>query len=892
LSALSRHISKEGIIKALRSVFRYKHLRFDLYYVSTIEQNTNNIFSVTRQLKYSLNNENSTDFAIFINGLPIITCELKNNITGQNTQDAIEQYKRDRDSKELIFNFKRCVCHFALDEHTIAMCTKLDEKSSWFLPFNKGQNDGAGNPYNPNGLNTDYFWKYVLTKPILSKILENYAQVIEEKDRKTNKVKEKQIFPRYHQLDVVEYLIDDVGKNGVGKKYLIQHSAGSGKSNSISWLAYGLVKTKLFDTVLVVTDRVNLDKQIRDTIKAMMEVKGTVEHAFNSSELKKRISNGTPIVISTVHKFQEILKELQEDYGNKKFAIIIDEAHSSQNGSLAAKMNMVLSGNTGNHDKDIEEIVKTIIEGRKMVENASYFAFTATPKNKTLEMFGIPYQDGEETKRKPHHIYTMKQAIEEGFILDVLKNYTPIESYYKLTKIIADDPQFDKKKAQKKLRVYVEGQEFPIAEKAAMIVEHFHNNVAMKIGGKARAMVVTSSIKRAIEYFTIINKELESRNSQFKAIVAFSGEKEIGGKIVNENTLNKFSGKDIEDTFKEEPYRILIAADKFQTGFDEPLLHTMYVDKMLYDIAAVQTLSRLNRAHPQKNDTCVLDFANDADTIQRAFETYYKTTILSKEADPQKLNECLNTMENLQVYDDDMVNACVKLYLGEGDREQLEPLLNKARQNYFDLDIAGQIAFKSNAKTFNRTYNFLAAILPYGSPEWEKKSIFLTLLLPKLPPPKGEDLSEGILETVDLESYRLEKREAMAIKLSDDNAEIDPISTNINIFIPLPELEPLSQIIDEFHTLWGNINWTDKDKIVKQLKELPVNVAKYQAYQNAIKNSDSQNARDESDRATMNEIEKSMSTGLELYKHIMDNEGLKKWVFDMVFNNTYNKPRA
>lgn len=916
LDRLSKKISDDGVVEVLRKPFKYKHKSLDLYMVlpsdgnkEASEQYEKNIFSVTRQLQYSKQHgRRALDMTIFLNGLPIMTFELKNQLTKQNVQDAIHQYKTDREPSELIFNFKRCLVHFAVDDNEVYMCTELKKEKSWFLPFNKGYNDGAGNPPNPSGIKTDYLWKEILTKGELSNILENYAQVICEEDEETKKKTFKQIFPRYHQLQVVKSLLAEAAHQGVGQRYLIQHSAGSGKSNSIAWLAHQLVTLKnndgnVFDTVIVVTDRINLDKQIKNTIRQFMQVSSTVGWAKDSSELKRLLAEGKKIIITIVHKFQFILEDITDVHKNSKFAIIIDEAHSSQNGSLSAKMNIVLSGNVYNDDDALEDKINSLIEGKKMASNASYFAFTATPKNKTLEMFGMPmvdehgkpvYNEDGTRKSRPHYIYTMKQAIEEKFILDVLKYYTPYQSYYHIIKTVEDDPLFDKKRAQSRLKYFVETNEYAIQEKANIMVEHFHTDVQMKIGGQARAMVVTSEIKRAIEYYHAINRSLKERKSQYKAIVAFSGDVVWEGQTVNEATLNGFPSAKIEKTFKKDPYRFLIVADKFQTGYDEPLLHTMYVDKKLADIKAVQTLSRLNRCYNGKNDTFILDFANNPEDIKKAFERYYKTTILSGETDANKLNDLIDEMEPLQVYTKQQVDTFVELYLNNAEREKLDPILDTCVENYKDLEMEEQILFKSSAKTFVRTYNFLSAILPYGSVEWEKLSIFLNLLVNKLPRPNnGEDLSEGILESVDLESYRVVAQETMSISLADENAEIDPIPVSTDVGIPVPELDTLTHILETFHDIWGDCDWTDEDRIRRQVADLPDIVSRDEAYQNAMKYSDAQNARDESDRATIEAIMNTISTGMELYeafesdKRNKNNQSFKKWLLDMVFNATY-----
>lgn len=591
-----------------------------------------------------------------------------------------------------------------------------------------------------------------------------------------------------------------------------------------------------------------------------------------------------------VHKFQFILDDIGEVHKDKNFAILIDEAHSSQNGSLSAKMNMVLSGSVYEDEDELEDKINTIIEGRKMVKNASYFAFTATPKNKTLEMFGkkVPLPDGT-TKPEPHYVYTMKQAIEEGFIMDVLKYFTPVQSYYKLAKTVEDDPQFDKKRAQRLLRYYVESNQYAIHEKSKIIVEHFHTEVIAKgkVGGKARAMVISSSIKRAIEYYKEISKLLEERKSPFKAIVAFSGTAEYEGKQVTEADLNGFPSAKIEKTFKADPYRILIVANKFQTGFDEPLLHTMYVDKGLSDIKAVQTLSRLNRSHPDKKDTFILDFVNEPGIIKQAFDRYYKTTILSGETDVNKLNDLIDTMESIQVFSDQDVDTLVERYLANEPREVLDPILDRCVEVYKDLIMEDQIDFKSSAKTFVRTYNFLSAILPYGSIQWEKLSIFLTLLLPKLPKPEGEDYTEGLLEDVDLESYRAEAQETMRIQLENENGEIAPVPVSTSTGIDVPELDSLTNILKEFHDIFGNIEWTDEDKVKKQINDIIESVRKDERYNNAMQYSDKQNARDESDRAAHEAVLNSMQSGLELFREVQNNPSFRKWLFDSAFNSTY-----
>lgn len=906
LNRLSGEIAKRGIIDVLRNGVKAYPADLIMFYFTPTENNEKskqmfekNIFSVTRQLRYSIDaSKLALDLCLFINGLPVITIELKNHFTGQTTADAVEQYKEDRDPRDTLFSFKRCMVHFAVDDQTVMFCTKLAGKDSWFLPFNKGYNNGAGNPPNPDGIMTDYLWKDILTKWKLSRIIENYAQVVVDEDPDTKKKTVKQIWPRYHQLDCVEKLLTDVKQNGVGKRYLIQHSAGSGKSNSIAWLAHQLIGLEqdghpMIDSVIVVTDRRILDKQIRDTIKQFMQVKNTVVWAQHSGDLKKAIQDGKRIIITTVEKFPYISQEIGQEHINNHFAIIIDEAHSGQSGRNSANMNLALSGMASDNEMDNEDKINAIVEGRKLVKTASYFAFTATPKNKTEEVFGTPYEEDGEIKHRPFHVYTMKQAIQEGFILDVLKNYTAIDSWYKIAKKVEDDPMFDKKRAQKKLRSFVEGNPDVIAKKAAMMVDHFHEQIIAKkkLNGKSRAMVVTASIPRCIETYYAINKCLADRHSPYKAIIAFSGECKYNGQepALTSAGLNGFPDAKIPKEFKKDPYRLLVVADMFQTGFDEPLLQTMYVDKPLYDIAAVQTLSRLNRAAPGKDEVYVLDFANKTSTIQDAFSKFYRTTILSGETDPNKLYDLITLMESYQVYDNDDVEHVVDLFLGGAERDRLDPLLDPCVATYNGLETDDQIKFKSAAKSFVRTYGFLGSILPYGNVDWEKLSIFLNLLIPKLPSPREDDLSEGILSTIDLDSYRNEAQEAVAIKLEDEDAEIAPVPAGKVGHIVEPELDPLSKIIMDFNDMFGNIQWNDADNVQRQILQIPAMVSRDEKYQNAMKNSDEQEARTESERALQKVIFSIMADNMELFKQFQDNPSFKKWLTNMVFNMTYNK---
>ncbi len=895
LARLEKEVASRGVVDVLRNGVKHQKYSIDLFYGTPSPGNATaaakyaeNRFSVTRQLRFSLDESKlSLDLAIFINGLPVATFELKNSLTKQNVDHAIRQYCNDRDPRERLFGFGRCMVHFAVDDSQVMMCTHLKGKKSWFLPFNKGHNDGAGNPPNPNGLKTDYLWKQILTPSSLTNILENYAQIVEEKNRKTGKKTLKQVFPRYHQLDLVRTVLSDVLTQGVGKRYLIQHSAGSGKSNSIAWLAHQLIGLQkdgkqIFDSIIVITDRRILDQQIDATIRQFMQVGSTVGHARHSGDLRKFIEAGKKIIISTVQKFPFVLEEIGDQHRGRNFGIIIDEAHSSQSGKAAAAVSEALS----DPEDTINDALEKRMAARKMLTNASYFAFTATPKNRTLEMFGVAYP-GEEgkTKHRPFHPYTMKQAIEEKFIIDVLKYYTPVNSWYKLEKVVDTDPMFDKKKARKKLRKYVESHDHAVGLKAEIIVDHFNEFVIVprKIGGEARAMVICSSIPRAVQYYLAIKAYLQKIKSPNQAIVAFSGEADVDGVAMTESQLNGFPSDEIADRIQEHPYRLLICANKFQTGYDEPLLHTMYVDKVLAGVQAVQTLSRLNRAHPDKDSAFVLDFQNNAEQIVEAFSNYYRTTLLSEETDQDKLHDLKRDLDAAQVYSQEQVDQLVERYLAGERRDTLDPFLDSCSDIYVtQLDEDAQVAFKGNAKSFVRTYDFLSSILPYSNPAWEKLSIFLSILIRKLPAPVEEDLSKGILDAIDMDSYRVEKQERMNLMLSDSDAEIDPTPVGGGGgFGGEPELVRLSEILKTFNEQFGTL-FTDADRIFKRIKEdvFPA-VSKDPAYQNAVANTP-EKSRLELTAAVKKAMGPMLKDDTEFYKQFVQNESFKQFVVTFV----------
>lgn len=912
-SRLSAALSKRGVTDVLRKGFKYISEIFDMYYPTPSALNPTaqqyydkNIFCVTRQLYYSKEKTDSIDVYISLNGLPIMTMELKNHYTGQTVENAIKQYKEDRDPKAdptaLILQKRRCAVHFAVDDDDIMMCTELKGNASWFLPFNKGVNGGAGNPVSPNGVRTAYLWEDVLGKRSLSDILENYAQITfkekEVKNKKTGKREKKTIesiiWPRYHQLDCVRQLLKATREGGVGQKFLIQHSAGSGKSNSITWLAYQLVglldgTTPILDTVIVVTDRVNLDTQIRDNINSFKRLSNLVDWADSSQTLKDALQDGKKIIITIVHKFPYILEAIGSELKNKHFGIIIDEAHSSQNGSLSAKMNIALSGNVAKNEDDLEDKLNAIIEGRKMVKNANYYAFTATPKPKTLQMFGTPCpQPDGKVQYLPFHEYTMKQAIEEGFIMDVLKNYTTYASFYKVIKTVNGDPEFDQKEAQKKIRAYVESRPETIRQKTAIIVNHFHTAVLDKgkIGGQARAMVVTSSILRAISFYYEIETLLKERKSPYRAIVAFSGSKEWNGKQVTEADINGFPSKDIEENMGEDPYRILVVADKFQTGYDQPLLHSMYVDKELSDVAAVQTLSRLNRCHPLKRDTFVLDFYNDTDKIQKSFQRFYKTTILSDEADPNKLNDQTDEIEKYNIYTEEEVRDLNTKYWNGVEREQLDPIINKSVERFKLLDENSQIKCKSSIKGFLRYYPFIAAVTPYCSKEWEMLNTYYMLLVHKLPKLKGEDFTDGLEECIDLDQLQVTKMSERKIELENKDTEVDPMPMGTGKGGKKePEMAKLSDILEQFN----DIHWQNIEAVKVQIDSLPNRLQADQNFVNAAKNSNKETAQKQGFTSMMGIVIKMMSESTEFCRQYLDNKNFQNAINERVFQQVYSK---
>ena len=845
---LDRMIKKYGLLRLLRKGLEVEDAHFTLLYQVPMASSSQavkdnfekNEFSVTRQVRYNPDNQREEiDMVVFVNGLPIATLELKNAWTGQTARvHGIKQYKYDRDIKQPLLNFGRCLVHFAVDTDEVYMCTKLDGANSFFLPFNKGNNNGKGNPPNPFGHKSSYLWEEIFTRESLANIIQHFVRF----DGSTTDALAKRTlyFPRYHQLDVVRKLLSHASRHGVGHTYLIQHSAGSGKSNSITWAAYQLIETypereglpggrgiqnPLFDSVIVVTDRRLLDKQLRENIKEFSEVRNIVAPAFSSKDLKDGLEQGKKIIITTIQKFPFIVDGIA-DLSDKRFAVIIDEAHSSQSGTAAGKMNQAMGiGQNEEDEEDAQDKILKAMQARKMKGNASYLAFTATPKNATLERFGARQEDGTF---RPFHLYSMKQAIEEGFILDVLANYTTYKSYYEIEKSIQDNPLFDTKKAQKKLRAYVERHRQTTGTKAEIILEHFVSKVynTKKLKGKAKAMVVTQNIESAIRYYLAIKQILKDKGNPFKIAIAFSGKKTVDGMEYTEADLNGFAEKDTRDYFDSDDYRMLVVANKYLTGFDQPKLCAMYVDKKLQGVLAVQALSRLNRSADKlgkkTEDLFVLDFFNDVDDIKAAFDPFYTSTSLSGATDVNVLHELKGALDDAGVYEWSEVEDFVVRYFQGVDAQQLSPVIDRAANRFnAELELADEakVDFKIKAKQFVKIYGQMASILPYEVLAWEKLFWFLKFLIPKLiVRTKEDELIDELLESVDLSTYGLERTKLNhAIELDDSATELDPQNPNPRgAHGGEEEKDPLDEIIRSFNERWFQ-GWdaTPEDQRVK-----------------------------------------------------------------------------
>lgn len=906
-------VKKYGLLRLLRKGLEVEDAHFVLLYQQPMasssqtvkERFEQNEFSITRQVRYNLENQReSIDMVVFVNGLPIATLELKNHWTGQSAKvQGIRQYQKDRDPRQPLLNFGRTLVHFAVDTDEVYMCTKLTGFSSFFLPFNKGHNHGKGNPPNPNGHKSAYLWEEVLTRHSLANILQHFMRF--DGKSKDALAKRTLFFPRYHQMEVVRKLLDHAAKNGVNQTYLIQHSAGSGKSNSITWAAYQLIETypekedlpgakglhdPLFDSVIVVTDRRLLDKQIRDNIKEFSQVKNIVAPAYSSKDLKDNLEQGKKIIITTIQKFPFIIDGIA-DLSDKRFAVVIDEAHSSQSGTTAGKMNMAMGMSLGEEEgEDTQDKILKAMRARKMKGNASYFAFTATPKNTTLERFGTKQKDGSF---KPFHLYSMKQAIEEGFILDVLANYTTYKSYYEIEKSIQENPLFDSKKAQKKLRAYVERDKRTISTKAEIMMEHFLTKVFQpkKLKGKAKGMVITQNIESAIRYYLTIKQILKDKGNPFKIAIAFSGKKFVDGIEYSEAEMNGFSEKDTKDEFDTDAYRLLVVANKYLTGFDQPKLCAMYVDKKLQGVLAVQALSRLNRSAnklgKKTEDLFILDFFNQADDIKAAFDPFYTSTSLSSATDINVLHELKGTLDDVGVYEQSEVVLFVEKYFEDVDAQELSPIVDVAANRFnheLELEDEEKADFKIKAKQFVKIYGQMASIMDYEMLKWEQLFWFLKFLIPKLIVKTKEDqLIDELLDSVDLSTYGLERTKLNHhIGLDDSHAEVDPQNPNPR-GVPGGEemIDPLDEIIQVFNERWYH-GWeaTPEDQRVKFIQVSKKMMAHPDINEKYFDNPDAHNREIALHKILKDVLNEQRRQELELYKLTVKDESFYQAFFD------------
>jgi type I restriction enzyme, R subunit len=899
---LINEIDKKGTINVLRNGFKDVGCQFHIFYPKP-NNNKNpdlfdhfekNIFSVIDELEYQDKEKgNRVDLVVFINGLPILTIELKDTFS-QGVENAIKQYKETRDPKEKIF--QNCFVHFAMSDEKIFMATKLAGWKTRFLPFNKA----LDNPEVENDYKTSYLYNDILQINKLSKLINNFVY-IEKED-----TDEYPIFPRYHQLDCVNQLLADAKPS---KNYLIEHSAGSGKTKTIAWLSHGLINkfnrldNRIYDMVIVISDRKVIDKQLQAQVQAIEKVKGIVDvidEKKSSKDLKEAMKSGSNIVVTTLHKFPYILEEVK-DLPKRNYAVIIDEAHSSQSGTMARKMKQILSTNSLEEaealerdiEEEIEEEILNEIESYRNLKNISFFAFTATPKNKTLEMFGTKDDKGEY---RSFHLYSMKQAIDEGFILDVLKHYLSYATYFKLVKKITDDPEYDEKKSKRLLRNFVEKHPHSIMKKTDIMLDHFMNSTINKINGKARAMVVTRSRLHAVLYKKAFDKLIKENSYPIKTLVAFSGlvdpkkSKDIvihDEKEYTESNMNNLpSKKTIENAFKEDPYKILIVANKYQTGFDQPLLHTMYVDKMLNGITAVQTLSRANRIYPpHKNDTLILDFANQTEVIEKAFQPYYEATFLKEGTDPHKLYELEEKLMDYQIFDQSDVNAFIRAWKKGEPQPRLHNLLNPVVNEFKNKTKKDQVGIKKTLKRYQSIYSFLSQLIPFSDINLEKIFLFNKFLAKKLPT-INNPLPFNVLEDVDMDSYKIVNKGKKEIKLQSEGG-LNPISAGVGEYAD-DTYKKLSKIVDDLNDAFGT-DFTNDDKVF--LERVKDNLLGNKELKNKMENNSKENVKAVFDKYFNQEMSKLLNSNMKFYKRIVDNEKLKTKLKSSLFDLIYLEKR-
>ncbi len=918
LKRLNTELNNRGMIDVLRHGIKDYGVYLDLAYFKPASKLNNemvklyekNRISVTRQVHYSTKNENSIDMLICVNGLPVVVLELKNAFTGQTYEDAIIQYKKDRSPNELLFQFKkRAIVFFAVDTSEAYMTTRLSGDKTSFLPFNKGCDGGKGNPDNPDGLKTAYLWEEILQKDSLMDILKKFVfiQTEEKKDMDGNTyTSETVIFPRYHQLDAVRKLEADAREKGVGTNYLVQHSAGSGKTNSISWLAHRLANLHddedmpVFDSVIVITDRRVLDRQLQDSIYQLEHKHGVVQKIDkDSNQLADALKSGTRIIISTLQKFPFIIEKVGE-LQSRKYAVIIDEAHSSSAGENMASLREVLSVSTleeaakldeeleGKEYDPEEEILKTIKKRGKQ-PNISFFAFTATPKAKTLEMFGTMGEDGLP---HPFHLYSMRQAIEEGFILDVMQNYVTYETYFKLAKKIEDDPTFDRAKATKALTRYVSLHPHNIAQKTEIMVEHFRSVTRHKIGGRAKAMVVTSSRLHAVRYKHAFDEYIKKKGyKDMKTLVAFSGTVKDGDVDYKESDMNGFKESELPERFATDEYQVLLVAEKYQTGFDQPLLHTMYVDKKLSGVKAVQTLSRLNRTCTGKADTFVLDFVNKAEDIQEAFKPYYQATIVEEVTEPNLLYDIETMLNSYGVYLKEELDKFAYIYFKPKDKKTskdrviINHLIDMAVERFKKLDEQRKQDFSSQATKYIRLYSFILQITPFEDVELHKLYVYLTYLLKKLPKKKGSNVH--LADEIALEYYTTKKTFEGSISLSsdDENVPVTPVKF-AGTGVKEEQEEYLSSIIERLNKRFGT-DFTKADQLsVEQIKE---DFASDEDLVQKAKTNTIDDFRLAFEKVFINKVIDRMDQNQAFFTRVLDDEQFKNALMEYMLVETYAK---
>lgn len=900
---LAEEVAARGILDVLRNGIADHGIRFSLAYFKPATgfnedarwQYEGNILSVIRQVKYSGKNENSIDMVLFLNGLPVITIELKNQLTGQSVVNAVQQYRADRDPKEPLLVFKRCLAHFCVDTEQALFTTRLEGLRTRFMPWNRGHEQGAGNPPNPEGYKTSFIWEDLWTRDSILELAGRFAHVqvtVTEDEKGKQKKHESLVFPRYHQREAVRRLVDHARKNGAGQNYLIQHSAGSGKSNTIAWTAHRLSELhdetdrKVFDSVLIITDRRILDRQLQDTVKQFEQTAGVVKPVVEGSkELLSALESGEKIIITTLQKFPFIVDAVG-DLPGRKFAVIIDEAHSSQTGEGAANLREVLAA----HDLDeaarddasagedtTEDLILKKLRSRKVKSpNISFLAFTATPKQKTLELFGM--QDPLDGRFYPFSLYSMRQAIEERFILDVLKNYTTFATYFSLLKTVESDPAYDKKKAQRLLLNYVDKHEHAIEKKTDVIISHFHERISREVFGQAKAMVVTKSRLHAVKFKLAFDKYLAQHNLPYRALVAFTGTVKDVALQYTESGMNTVPESVTAEEFKKPECKFLIVAEKFQTGFDQPLLAAMYVDKKLAGVNAVQTLSRLNRTALGKEEVIVLDFVNETDDVAEAFQPYYTTTVLSKATDPNILHDLERDLLAFKLFAWPEVDGFVSDYF----RPVTPAILNAALDGFvmrFDALLEEEKDdFRDKCKDFVRKYAFIAQIVPFEDTKLERLYVFTKLLLRKLPFPRIV-LPYEVLESIDMESYKLVKTEQKGIDLKPETGILEPLSKGKKS-PPQEEIDPLSQIIKDINERF-TASFTAEDRVI--LNTLGSRLMENAVLTGSVRGNAPDAAKIMFDEVFKEELVKMLNENFAFYQKLDRNADLKQYVNQRLF---------